>query len=151
MWRMLAVVVVLLVPMHAQAAQICGWLVESNESDDERLVSLWLQSDKDIDFLYKIGGRGIVTDSGESNSPSTASDTLRAGQADSPWHFGSALNPPGHIDVTVEIHKKPADVFSDAPTPLLAKFAFERAVPASEKAPPKTLAKKQCVKTPGGG
>jgi hypothetical protein len=39
----------------------------------------------------------------------------------------------------------PADIFSEAPKPLLTKFAFERDVSPSEKNPPATLAKKQCT------
>ncbi len=39
----------------------------------------------------------------------------------------------------------PADVFSDAPTPVLATFMFKRDVPQSEKAPAKTFARNQCA------
>jgi hypothetical protein len=61
------------------------------------------------------------------------------------WGIGSTFNPPGKIDITLELHKTPADIFSKEPTPLLAKFSFQREVPASEKKAPKTLAKKQCA------
>ncbi|MGD0192382.1 MAG: hypothetical protein ABSD74_16720 [Rhizomicrobium sp.] len=135
----------------AGAAQICGWLVESNEPEDVRGLTLWLQSDADVDFLYAIGGKGIVNGMGYANSPAKASYTLHAGHAEAPWHGGGTLDAPAKIDITVELHQTPADIFSDAPTPLLAKFAFARNVPASEKKPPATLAKKQCaiVAVPG--
>ena len=140
-----ALVLIVLLPMPAQAARICGWLVESNQSDDERMVDLWLQSDVDASFLYQIGGKGIVTTSGTSNSPSSATYSLEAGKAEKPWGFGATLDPPGKIDITVELHQMPADIFSKAPTTLLAKFTFQRNILASEKKPPPTLARKQCA------
>jgi hypothetical protein len=140
-----ALVLIVLLPMPAQAAQICGWLVESNQPDDERMLDLWLQSDVDVNFLYQIGGKGIVTSSGTSNSPSSATYNLEAGKAEKAWGFGSTLDPPGKIDVIVELHQTPADIFSKAPTPLLAKFSFQRNIPASERKPPQTLARKQCA------
>src|ERR1700690_1327954 len=120
---------------RANAAQICAWLVESNQPDDVRQLDLWLQSDADIDLLIKIDGDGIVDGSGKSNSPESATYSLRADQAEKAWGFGSTLNPPGAIDVTVELHQTPADMFSDGPTPLLAKFAFQRKIAADEKTP----------------
>jgi hypothetical protein len=138
-----AVVFSALIDGRAEAAQICAWLVESNQPDDVRQLDLWLQSDADIGFLIKVDGDGIVDGSGKSNSPETATYSLTAGQADKAWSYGSTLQPPGAIDETVELHKTPAD--SDAPTPLLAKFAFQRKIPADEKTPPTTLAKKQCA------
>jgi hypothetical protein len=129
----------------AHAAQICSWLVESNEPDDVRVLTVWLQSDVDADFLYKIGGKGIVNHMGYGNSPTDATYSLHAGQAETPWHYGGTLDAPATIDITVEIHQTPTDIFSDAPTPLLAKFTFSRRVPESEKKPPMTLAKKQCA------
>jgi hypothetical protein len=68
-----------------------------------------------------------------------------AGKADTPWKYGSTLDSAGRIDVTLELHRTPADVFSNAPTPLLAKFAFARNVSENEKMPPPTLARKQCA------
>ncbi len=142
---LVALVALFALVLPAHASQICAWLVEANEPDDVRGLTLWLQSDTDVDFLYKVGGDGIVTQSGKSNSPTSATYSLHAGKAESAWQFGLTLDWPGRIDVTVEIHARPADIFSDAPTPLLAKFAFARAIPASEKKPPATLAKKQCA------
>jgi hypothetical protein len=110
-----------------------------------RQLDLWLQSDADIDFMIGVDGDGIVDGSGKSNSPESATYSLTAGQADKAWSFGSSLEPPGAIDEMVELHKVPTDVFSSAPTPLLAKFAFQRKVPEDETTPPATLAKKQCV------
>ena len=140
-----AVVISTVIDGRAEAAQICVWLVESNQPDDVRQLDLWLQSDADIDFFIKVDGDGILDGSGKSNSPETATYSLTAGQADKAWSFGSTLAPPGAIDETVELHKTPTDVFSDAPTPLLARFAFQRKIPADEKTPPTTLAKKQCA------
>jgi hypothetical protein len=135
--------------VSAQAAKICAWMVETEAPDDERLLVIWLQSDADIDFSYRIGGRGIVTPGNTGNAPNDGTFSLSAGKADSPWKYGQTLEPPGKIDVTIELHKMPADIFSDAPKPLLAKFAFERDVPEAEKKPPATLAKKQCATVPG--
>jgi len=130
----------------AHAAQVCAWIVETNGTDeDERDMKLWLQSDADIDFMVKIDGDGIVNGMGKSNSPMKASFTLHAGQADSPWSYGATLDAPAKIDETVILSKMPADIFSDAPTPVLATFVFRRDVLESEKAPPKTFAKKQCA------
>jgi hypothetical protein len=140
-----AVVFSAVIDGRAEAAQIRAWLVESNQPDDVRQLDLWLQSDANIDFLIRIDGDGIVDGSGKSNSPETATYSLTAGQADKAWSYGSTLAPPGAIDETVELHKTPTDVFSDAPTPLLAKFAFQRKIPADEKTPPTALAKKQCA------
>src|SRR5689334_19555333 len=58
----------------------------------------------------------------------------------SPVHHRRQLNPPGTIDIGTELHQTPADIFNDAPTPLLAQFSFRRDVPAWEKKPPATLA-----------
>ena len=106
-----AVVFSAVVVGRADAAQVCAWLVESNQPDDVRQLDLWLRSDAGIDFLIKVDGNGIVDGSGKSNSPESATYSLTAGQADKAWSFGSTLNPPGAIDETVELHKMPADVF----------------------------------------
>ena len=139
----LALLFTLTAPAHA--TEICAWLVESNEPENVRVLTLWLQSDADVDFLYKVDGKGIVTHSGESNSPTSATFTLHAGQPETPWHYGSTLDSAARIDIGVEIHATPTDIFSDTPPPLLAKFAFARAVPENEKKAPATLAKKQCA------
>ncbi len=135
--------------VSAHAAKVCAWMVESEAPDDERMLVIWLQSDADLDFFYQIGGRGIVTPGNTGNAPNHGTFSLKAGTADSPWKYGQTLDPPGKIDVTIELHKMPADIFSEAPKPLLAKFAFERDVPESEKKPPATLARKQCAAVPG--
>ncbi|MGD0142655.1 MAG: hypothetical protein ABSC92_05820 [Rhizomicrobium sp.] len=129
----------------AQAAKVCAWMIETESPDDERMLVLWLQSDSDIDFFYQIGGRGIVTPGNTGNAPNDGTFSLLARKADSPWKYGQTFEPPGKIDVTIELHKMPADIFSDAPKPLLAAFSFNRDVPKSEKRPPATLAKKQCA------
>jgi hypothetical protein len=131
--------------LPAHATQICAWIVESDEPGQVRLLTLWLQSDTDVGFLYKIGGEGIVTHSAESNSPTSATLTLREGEPQTPWHYGAVLNSVARIDITLEIDATPTDIFSDTPPPLLAKFAFARAIPGNEKRPPPTLAQKQCA------
>ena len=130
---------------QAHAARICAWIVESNQADDVRQLDLWLQSDADINFLIKVDGDGIVDGSGKSNSPESATYNLTASKAEKVWGFGSTLAPPGMIDETVELHRMPADIFSDAPTPLMARFAFQRKIPANEKAPSNKLSTKQCA------
>jgi hypothetical protein len=109
---------------QAHAARICAWIVESNQVDDVRQLDLWLQSDADINFLIKVDGDGIVDGSGKSNSPESATYNLTASKAEKVWGFGSTLAPPGMIDETVELHRMPADIFSDAPMPLMARFVF---------------------------
>lgn len=130
---------------EARATQLCGWIVETNEENDVHKLTLYLSSDKEIEFLYKLGGRGIVDGSGHSHSPSKGTFLLRDGQTDSPWSFGATLTAPGEIDVIVEIHEKPADIFDEKPTPLLATFTFRRDVPESETKAPPVFAKKQCA------
>ena len=129
----------------AEAAKICAWIVETEAHDDVRMLVLRLQADTDIDFFFQIGGRGIVTPGNTGNAPNDGTFSLSAGKADSPWKYGQTLEPPGKIDVTIELRKMPKDIFSDAPKPLLATFAFNRDVPESEKKPPATLARKQCA------
>lgn len=151
MSRYFLAILILLFPLSipAHAAQVCAWLVESSQPLNVRLLTLWLQSDTDMDFLYKVYGQGIVTESGESNSPASATYTLHAGRADTPWHYGATLDGAGKIDLTVEIRKTPIDVFSEKMSPLLARFVFKRTVPASENVPPATLASQQCAELMG--
>jgi hypothetical protein len=130
----------------APQANVCAWLIETEQDNNERDVSLWLESDTDIDFLIKIGGKGIVSDGLSGNSPETATYHLSAGGADKAWSYGLTLVPPGLIDFVVDLHQSPADIFSDKPTPVLASFTFDRKVPANEKNPPPVFAKKQCRK-----
>jgi hypothetical protein len=144
---MVAAAIVLTVAFagEARATQLCGWIVETTEENDFHKLVLYLSADKETEFLYKLGGQGIVDGSGHSHSPSKGSFYLRDGQTDSAWSFGATLNAPGKIDVIVEIHKKPADIFDEKPTPLLATFTFQRNVPESETKAPPVLAKKQCA------
>jgi hypothetical protein len=125
--------------------QVCAWIVETKHPTDVHQFDLWLQSDAALEFLYVIGGEGIVTSSGKSHSPSSGSYDLRAGKAEKPWGFGGTVDAPAKLDFVVELHQKPADIFSDAPTPLLAKFTFRRDILESEKTVPPTFAKKQCA------
>lgn len=82
-------------------------MVEAGKPEDERLLTFWLQSDAEVDFLYKIGGLNIVTDSGRFNAPNAGTFVLHPGQADSPWRFGATLDSAGRIDVSIELHKTP--------------------------------------------
>jgi hypothetical protein len=125
--------------------QICAWIVETNHADNLHQLDLWLQSDHELEFQYIIGGEGIVNGSGKSHSPSSGSYVLNAGKAEKPWGFGSTVNAPAKIDITVEVRQKPVDIFSKVETPLLAKFLFRRDVPESEKSAPPIFAKKQCA------
>jgi len=129
----------------AQAAQVCAWMKEAIQTDNEHDFELWLEADARVDFLYRIGGKGVETASMTANSPSSATFSLDAGTPEKAWGYGSTLNPPGKIDFSVELHQKPTDIFSDEPTPLLARFVFQRAVPQGETKAPATLAKKQCA------
>ena len=135
---------------RSQTVQVCGWMVESVKDENVYHFDVWLQSDGELSFLYKMGGEGVVAGSDKSHSPGSGTFELHAGKAGKPWGFGTTVYPPAKIDITIELHETPADIFSDAPTPLLAKFDFRRNIPASETKPPATLARKQCVavKTP---
>jgi hypothetical protein len=133
-----------------RAAQVCAWMKETIQAEDEHNFDLWLEADSRVDFLYQIGGKGVVTASIAGNSPSSATFSLDPGTPEKAWGYGSTLNPPGKIDFNVELHQMPADIFSDAPTPLLARFVFQRDVPQGETKAPATLAKKQCAVLRGG-
>jgi hypothetical protein len=135
-------------PLLAQSdqkpTQLCAWIIETRHEDVEHF-DLWFQADRELEFLYVIGGEGIVDGSGKSHSPSSGSYVLKPGKAEKPWGFGTTINAPAKVDITVEARQKPADIFSKDETPLLAKFLFRRTIPESEKSPPPTLAKKQCT------
>ena len=132
----------------AQAKQICGWLVEKVEANDVHQLDLWLQADSEVEFLYKIGGKGLLSEGMKMHSPGSGTFLLHPGKADKPWGFGGTLVPPGTIDIVAEIHVKPADIFDETPTPILAAFTFHREVPAGEKKAPPVFAKKQCATLP---
>jgi hypothetical protein len=129
----------------SHAATVCAWMIESNQPDQVREVDIWLQSDQDINFLYQVGGKGIITDSGHMNSPGSGTFSLKAGKADRAWGFGATLDSAGKIDITMDLHKMPASVTSGEVTPVIAHYVFQRDIPATEKKPPATLAKKQCL------
>jgi hypothetical protein len=130
---------------NPKPAQVCAWIVETKEPNDVHHFALWLQADAELDFRYVIGGQGIVTESGKSHSPSSGTLVLHAGKAEKPWGFGTTMETPAKVDITVELRQTPADIFSKEATPLLAKFSFRREAPESEKSAPRTLAKKQCA------
>src|SRR5260370_20544809 len=135
----------LLAAARAETPQVCGWLVETNKPDNVYMFDLWLQADTEMEFLYKIGGEGIVSEGNKAHSPSSGTYVLHSGKPAEPWGFGVTLYPPAKIDISIALHQKPADIFSDAPTPLLAKFTFRRDLPDAEQTAPTTLAKKQCA------
>ena len=141
-----ALAAILLAAPPAHAANVCAWIVESNNSEGTRQFDLWLQSDKDIQgFDLVTGGKGVVTASGASMSPSSATYALDAGKADKAWGMGTAIDGPGKIDITVDLRKSSMDDVPENKLPLLAHYAFERPIPAGEKKPPATLAKHQCT------
>ena len=144
---LLALAAAFLAAPSAHAANVCAWIVESNDSEGTRLFDLWLQSDKDIQgFDLVTSGKGVVTASGASMSPSSATYALDAGKADKAWGMGSSVDGPGKIDIIVELRKSSMDDVPEDKLPLLARYAFERPIPANEKKPPTTLAKHQCMK-----
>jgi len=129
----------------AAATEVCAWLKETVKRDHFYMLELWLQADGETDFLYQITGAGIVTEGSKSHSPGSGTYVLHPRKAEKPWEFGTTLNPPATIDIGIELHQTPADIFDDTPTPILAQFMFHREVPATEKKPPATLARKQCA------
>jgi hypothetical protein len=135
---------------RSQTVQVCGWMVESVKPENVHQFDVWLQTDGELSFFYKMSGAGVVAGSNKTHSPGSGTYVLHAGKAEKPWGFGTTVYPPAKIDITIELHETPADIFSEAPTPLLAKFDFRRDVPESETKPPTTLARRQCVavKTP---
>jgi hypothetical protein len=143
----IAVALALLLAFGAQsnATEVCAWLKESVKRDQLYMFELWLQADGEMDFLYQITGAGIVTEGSKSHSPGSGTYVLHPHKPEKPWEFGTTLNPPGTIDIGIELHQTPADIFDDTPTPILAQFTFHRDVPAAEKKPPTMLAKKQCA------
>jgi hypothetical protein len=130
---------------QARATQVCGWMIEKIEADDLHQVDIFLQADGDLEFLYKIGGRGLTSEGSRMHSPGSGTYVLHPGQAERVWGFGATLSPPGKIDISIALHEKPASVFDEKPTPVLAQFVFNRVVPDGEKRPPATFAKKQCA------
>src|SRR5258708_28191632 len=101
------VALVFCLPLAAatQAPQVCGWLIERLESENTYAFDIWLQSDARLDFLYKIGGAGVVSESLKAHSPGSGTFTLDAGKATKVWGFGSTLYPPATLDFTIELHQ----------------------------------------------
>jgi hypothetical protein len=142
---LLALAAMLLAAPSAHAANVCAWIQESNTSDGH-MIELYLQSDKDISgFELVVGGKGVVTASGSSMSPTTATYALDAGKADKAWGMGTSIDGPGKIDITVELRKSSMDDTPENKLPLLAHYAFSRPIAPNEKKPPATLAKHQCM------
>lgn len=136
----------LLLAPSAHAATVCAWIQESTDTDGTRLFDLWLQSDKDIQgFDLVTDGKGVVTPSGSSMSPSSATYALDAGKADKAWGMGATIDGPGKVDIIVELRKSGPDGVPETKLPLLARYVFDRPIPPNEKGPSKVLAKHQCV------
>ncbi len=131
----------------ARAAQLCGWLTEKVSADDVHDFALWLQSDSDIAFFYKMSGKGVVTPSGSSYGPGSGTFSLRPGRPQNPWGYGTNISQ-GDIDIVAEIHETPKSVFDDTESPLLVTWVFQRHVSANEKKPPTDFAKHQCITVP---
>jgi len=129
----------------AHAVRVCAWIDETVGDEDFRELTLWLEADGEVEFYYRIKGEGLTSEGMKAHSPNSGAFFLHAKEPDKPWRFGATLSPPGDIDVIAELRAKPADIFSDAETPLLASFTFTRHVPEGETTPPKTLAAKQCA------
>ena len=132
----------------ARAAQLCGWLVETVDAEQTHDFALWLESDADLEFFYKMSGKGIVTPSMKAYSPGKGTFTLHPKRPDKPWSFGTTIGDEGDVDIVAEIHVMPKSIFDETETPLLAKFVFQRHVPEDEKTPPGEFAKHQCVTVP---
>jgi hypothetical protein len=138
-------------PGCAGATQICAWLVEGAQPGHVRTFDLWMESDADINFLYDVGGRGLMSVAGDQNSPTSATYALNANDPRKAWSYSATFYPPGKIEITLDIHETPPDIYSHASTPVLAKFAFTRDVPESETKPPDTFAARQCMEIFNGG
>jgi hypothetical protein len=143
----IAAALVLAAAGQARAAQLCGWLTETVKADQVHDFSLWLQSDSDVAFFYKMAGKGIVTGAGSSYSPGSGTYSLRPGRTESPWTYGTNISE-GEVDIVAEIHETPKNVFDDAESPLLVTWTFRRHVAEGEKKPPTDFAKHQCITIP---
>ncbi len=129
----------------AHAVQVCAWIDETIGEDDYHELTLWLEADGGTEFLYKIKGEGLRTESMQAHAPNSGTLVLRPRQPSNPWGFGATLSPPGDVDVVVELRAWPKDIFSDVETPLLAAFNFKRHVPEGETQAPKVFAARQCA------
>ncbi len=122
-----------------------GPVADDSEPGGTHNLKLWLEADGDASFYFKMAGTGLAQDDGGSgHSPSSGTFVLSAGKPASPWGFGMTFYPPGRVDVVAEIRAFPEDIFADEDPPLITSFAFRRAVPDGETAPPATLAQHQC-------
>jgi len=129
---------------QADARQVCAWLVETAKPGGSHDLDVWMQADTRIDFLYQIGGRDITGEGFRAHSPGSGTFVLDPGKPTKVWGFGATMPSPGKIDISVELHRTPKDIFSKEATPLIAGFSFARDVPARETRVPPILARKQC-------
>lgn len=128
--------------LPAHALQVCGWLIETTKADNVHALELWLSTDGKMDVLYKIGGESAAKAPQKLSSATEGTLELSSASTSKLWSFAPTLSPSRKIDVTLALHQKPKN---QEVTPVVAKFSFQRDVPASETKAPPTLAKKQCV------
>ena len=123
-------------PVHA--ANLCGWFVETVDAHGQHNVALWLQSNERITFEYAMTGKGFYDGDGgaEDLHPSGSTYALEPGKAESVASSGSTVDPGMHIDFGAEIHASKRDIFDNADSPLLGKFAYQRTVTAGAEKPP---------------
>ena len=129
---------------HAKAGQVCAWLVEKAISADAHDFDIWLQADTRMDFLYQIVGTAVTGEGFHTHSPSGGTFVLDPGKPERVWGFGTTMWGPARVEIGIELHRMPKDIFSKDPTPVIASFSFTRDVPARETKVPAALAKKQC-------
>src|ERR1700744_6325908 len=79
----------------AHSAQLCGWLVETVEADGLHNFAFWLEADDDVAALYKMTGRGVITEGGTNYSPSRGSFSLRPKRHQTYWTFGTTFGEGG--------------------------------------------------------
>ena len=140
----LALAAGLFVGSQARAAQLCGWLTETRKADEVHDFSLWLLSDSDVAFFYKMSGKGIVTGSGSSYGPRGGTHSRRPGRPESPWAYGTNISE-DDVDIVLEIRETPKWVFDGTESPRLVTWVFRRPIPEGEKKLPTDFANHQCI------
>src|ERR1700678_2887395 len=81
--------------------QVCAWIVETRDSDFENF-EFWMQADHDFEFIYVIGGQGVIRDSGHASSPSQGSMILHPGTPEKIKLWGTSPGGPAKIDLVLE-------------------------------------------------
>ena len=124
--------------------KICAWIVETVDPDF-RNFEFWMQADSEFETFYVIGGKGVVRDSGHDSSPSSGILLLHPGRPEKLRLWGTSAGGPAKVDISIEVHQRTGPISDQADKPVIAKFLFARNILESEKAPPPSLAKKQCA------